>query len=69
MLLRVLFFSLSSFYEKKLNSKAAMDMKYTRLPITLGLLSLLNIENSFLLNSAHLGIFRKAQKQYKKEVA
>ena len=46
-----------------------MDMKYTRLPITLGLLSLLNIENSFLLNSAHLGIFRKAQKQYKKEVA
>ena len=59
MLLRVLFFSLSSFYEKKLNSKAAMDMKHTLLPITLGLLSLLSIENYFPLNSTHVGIFRK----------
>ena len=45
--------------KKKLNSKAAMDMKHTLLPITLGLLSLLNIENSFPMNSTHVGIFRK----------
>ena len=40
--------------KKKLNSKAAMDMKHTLLPITLGLLSLLNIENSFPMNSTHV---------------